>query len=143
MARDIKGEDLSLAITSAAGALVAALAVGIEDFSSEMVTKNIEQENLDGRRVGQTFLGWKGSFTLNLRNGLVDDFITAYQAALASGAPHAVVINEKVFDPSTGRVRTFIHPECVLSIKRGPFNRSNAIKVRVEWETGAERRSVG
>lgn len=137
--RDLKGEDLTLSLTDVSGAIIEALGIGIEDFQVQMLTDKIEANNLDGRRIGQVFKGWKGSFNLNLRNSLALTFWDAYQAALVGGLDHRVVIGQSVWDPTLGVKRRWTYRNCVLDFSGGTYTRTSTVKLKVEFETGEAR----
>lgn len=140
MARDIRGQDLSITLTNAAGAPVTSLSRGVESFSSKPITTKIEANNLDGRRIGQTFNGWQGNLSLNLRdNTEALQFVDVYLDMLQSGEEFRVAITEKVFDPSLQTRKSWIYPKCVLEFDIGEYTKTNPVKLKITWETGENR----
>lgn len=140
MARDIRGQDLSITVTNALGAPVLSLSKGVESFSSKPVMAKIEANNLDGRRVGQTFNGWSGNISLNLRdNTEALQFVDLYLAMLQSGLEFRVAITEKVFDPAIQARKSWIYPKCVLEFDIGEYTKTNPVKLKITWETGENR----
>ena len=143
MARDIRGQDLSLTLTDAAGAPVESLSRGIESFSSKPVLAKIEANNLDGRRVSQAFNGYQGSLTINLRDNTdALKFIDAYVSRVQSNEEFRVAITERVFDPSLQSRVSWVYPKCVLEFETGEYAKGNPVKVKVTWETGENRISL-
>lgn len=143
MARDIQGQDLSIIITNAQGAPVMALSRGIESFSAKPVYAKIEANNLDGRRVSQTFQGYSGALTLNLQeNTQALTFVDEYNRLLQSGQEFRVSLSQKVFDPQLQARRTWLYPKCVLEFDEGDYNKSSAVKLKITWETGEDRISL-
>lgn len=137
--RDLKGQDLSLSLTNAAGTLVRALSVGIEDFSCKPMLDTIEAKNLDGTRLGQSFSGWQGSMTLNLQDTAPMAFMDAYIAAVQSGEEHRVTIAQRVFNPKISAKSAWTYPKCILEFDEGPYNKGNPVKLKITWRTGEER----
>lgn len=111
----------------------------VVSFSESAQYKKVESEHLGTHNVDLNNIpnGWSGELEVSRRDGSLDDFIDAYNAARRARLPVLItIVNTKLFENGTSRTHTY--PDVKVDFETRQTRGQN-VTTRLPWRCGVER----